>query len=746
MKKSELLSPAGSYESAIAAIQNGCDAIYLGGMRFGARAFAQNFDEVLLDKTIKYAHAYGVKVYITVNTLIREDELEACYEYIAMLYRLHADALIVQDLGILHYVRSHYPDFEVHSSTQMHTCNASALKVLKDLGVKRVVLPRETTIEEIKSWNQLGVELEVFVHGALCVSYSGQCLMSYMVGGRSGNRGECAQSCRMPYTLCDFTGNKEYSKPAYLLSLKDLNTIAHIDELQKANVASFKIEGRMKKSEYVGHITRMYRQAMDVSSYKVSEEDLQKAKVLFHRGYTDGFMYHKKGSDLYNPERPNHIGIKLGDVQFSKKDKIRVKLVEDLHQGDGVRILLKGEDYGFKVNRIYLDGLLVNGASKGSIVDIECHKMIPANSILLKTSDILIEKEIRSSYEGLNRKVAIDMNLYAAENLPLYLTVSDGIHEVSVTSSQEIEAATKRSASEEEVIDKLSKINNTIFKVRNMDVTIDGALFIPVKVINEVRREAIDKLYELRSTTFKRSENPYKETIVSSYKRESDISVKVRSEKQLLKALEFAVASIYVEDKDLYEKYKNESKVCLCGSRVHKDAYDEVCMISEVGGISLDHFEADTSLNICNSKSAYFLYLQGAKRICASLELSQPDVRALAMHLKEKYQIEGIMQSVVYGRSEVMVSQHCPINATLLDNNKKDCRLCRNHTFALKDKFNNKYPMKNDTDCRMRLFDFKIRDEISQIKENLKANVSCRLDFSFEDEKEVEMILKRVFS
>ena len=745
MKKSELLSPAGSYESAIAAIQNGCDAIYLGGMRFGARAFANNFDETMLTDIIKYAHSYGVKVYITVNTLIHEEELPAIYEYIDMLYKIHADALIIQDLGVLHYVRSNYPDFEVHSSTQMHTCNANALSNLKDLGVKRAVLPRETSIEEIKKWSDLGIELEVFVHGALCVSYSGQCLMSYMVGGRSGNRGECAQSCRLPYTLCDFYTNKEYGKTSYLLSLKDLNSISHIHELQNANISSFKIEGRMKKSEYVGHITSMYRKAMDLDAYVPSQEDLRKAKVLFHRGYTDGWMYHQKGSNLYNPYRPNHIGINLGTILSSRNGRIKVKLCEDLHQGDGVRILLNNEDYGFKVNRIYKNDLLVNGANKNEVIEIECHKNIKPNSPLLKTSDVLVEKEIRKTYENLLRKVKISVQLYASAYSPLYLTISDGNHSVTVYSEEEIQVANNKAATYEDVKNRLSKTNNTIFEVEHFDITLDENLFIPVKVLNELRRKALDELYALRANDINRKSVPYPKKTRKEKVFTTNISVKVRSEEQLLKVLEYPVSTIYVEDEDLYKTYKVNNNIQYVSSRVHKDAYDNAFMISEIGGLSKEQFESDTSLNICNSESAYFLYLQGANKICASWEMSQQQVREIARVLEQKYGISNIMQSVVYGRCEVMVSKHCPINACILDNDKENCKLCRHNTFALKDKFNNKYPMKNDQKCNMRLYDFKIRDDISQISENLRNGVSCRIDFSFENEKMVENILNRVF-
>lgn len=745
MKKNELLSPAGSYESAIAAIQNGCDAIYLGGTHFGARAFANNFTEQQIHEIVSYAHAYGVLVYITLNTLIHDHEYEQCIDYIKNLYELKIDALIIQDLGVLSYVRKNYPDFEVHSSTQTHICNKEAILFLKEEGVSRAVLAREVPIEEIKKLSILGIDLEVFVHGALCVSYSGQCLMSYMIGGRSGNRGECAQSCRMPYTLCNFNTKQAYGDSGYLLSLKDLNTLAHVKELKEAGISSFKIEGRMKKSEYVGYITHLYRCAMDDENFQLDNSQLEKAKLLFHRGYTDGFLYSQKGSNLYNPFRPNHLGISLGKVLSSNADKIKVQLENTLYQGDGVRILQEKEDFGFKVNRIFLNGLLVNHANQGSIVEIECYENAKKGSMVLKTSDPKLEKEIRNDYEKIKRRISIQMNLEAYENEKLKLSISDEKETIIVYSEVLLERAKTQELNKADIEEKLRKVKETIFEIKSLDIEVKGNPFIPVKILNELRRDALQKLYERRCNAHHRTLIPYQEKELTPMYKDVNISVKVINEEQLLYAIERGISSIYLEDRDLFNKYRENTQILLCSNRVEKQGYHDVSVIQDIGGIyACSNYITDTSLNVTNAHSAAFLVSKGAKLVCASWEMDSESILNMSHQLKQEYQLEGILQVIVYGRCEVMVSEHCPINAHLSDNDKHNCTICRKQTYALKDKFNNEYPMNNDNQCRMHLYDCKIRDDIEKIPMYLKHKVAPRFNFTFESVDEMKKILDKV--
>lgn len=745
MEKMELLSPAGSYESAIAAIQNGCDALYMAGTRFSARAFADNFDNDKLREIILYAHAYGVKIYITLNTLIHDDEWEDCIAYIDILYHLNVDALIIQDLGILSYVRSHYADFEVHASTQMHIVNENAILFLKKLGVKRAVLAREVKLEEIKTFAKLGVELEVFAHGALCVAYSGQCLMSSMIGGRSGNRGACAQTCRMPYTLCDYDSLKEYGETAYLLSMKDLNTLAQLDKLAAANVTSLKIEGRMKKSEYVGYITSLYRKKLDDMHYQISAQELKTAQILFHRGYSEGLLMSQLGSHLVNATRPNHMGILIGEILSYHNGKAQVLLSDTLHQGDGIRILGKEEDHGFIVNRLYVQGLLVNQAKAKMMIEIECHKKVYKGSLIVKTSDPLLEKQIRSTYLHTNRVIYIKMKLTAANEKPLCLQVSDETNNISVCSDVKLTKAKQHPATKEDIIKQLNKVNNTIFAIQQIDIKLEDNLFIPVKMINQLRRDALDKLYEKRSLACFRKSIPYQLPNLSILSKPViELNAKVLHEEGLLACLD-EVDYVYVSDRLLYQKYSSNPKVKLCSNRVEKGNYKDVTMIEDIGGIfALDKFEADASLNVYNAYTMQFLQHYNASLITLSHELNVKDIQNLMekYHAIEKHPCA--VQYVAYGRVEVMVSEHCPINFVLLDNDKKHCQLCRNKNFALKDKFNNYFPMHNEQDCRMHLYDYKISDHIHDIGRVLATGVNAiRLDFTFETQSEIIQIIKK---
>ncbi|NMA57295.1 peptidase U32 family protein, partial [Clostridium cochlearium] len=262
MKKVELLAPAGSIDSLYAAVQSGADAVYLGGSKFSARAYASNFNEEIMRKAVDYCHIYGVKVYVTVNILLKEKELKEALEYIRYLYNIGVDALIIQDTGLFYLIKKYFPDFEIHASTQMTIHNIQGAKLLQEVGFERIVLARELSIEEIRNIsNNLKVETEVFVHGALCICYSGQCLMSSLIGGRSGNRGRCAQPCRLPYTIVNNKNNEK--KSGYLLSPKDVCTIENVEDFILSGAHSFKIEGRMKRPEYVAGVVKSYREVID---------------------------------------------------------------------------------------------------------------------------------------------------------------------------------------------------------------------------------------------------------------------------------------------------------------------------------------------------------------------------------------------------------------------------------------------------------------------------------------------------
>lgn len=354
----ELLAPVGHHEGLLAAVKNGADAIYVGGASFGARKEAAFSHEELV-KVINFSHLHNVKVYVTVNTTIFDQELEALKEYIHFLYLNDVDAIIVQDLGVAHLVKQLYPDFELHFSTQMTLHNTKGVEFAKRFGADRVVVARENTLEEIKAMKEaVDIDLEVFVHGALCVCYSGQCLMSSMIGARSGNRGACAQTCRLPYELVDLSTGEtlDSSVGDFLLSPKDLKTIDEIGTLIDAGVTSFKIEGRLKKPEYVATVVKAYREAIDqyVATRKVqiSKQMHQDMEQIFSRGFTKGYLFGERGASLMSAKRPNHKGILIGEVMSVKGKRATIDLKSPLEVGDGLRFVsLNQKDQGLQVQK-----------------------------------------------------------------------------------------------------------------------------------------------------------------------------------------------------------------------------------------------------------------------------------------------------------------------------------------------------------------------------------------------------------
>ena len=342
-KKIEILAPAGSYESFKAAVAAGADAVYAGGPRFGARAFADNFTDEQLLEAIDYAHLHGRKFYLTVNTLLKDEEMEMLHGYLEPLYRQGLDAVIVQDIGVLAFVRAHFPEMDIHASTQMTITNTEGALFLKEHGAVRVVPARELALEEVRDIaKRTGLELECFVHGALCYCYSGQCLLSSLIGGRSGNRGQCAQPCRLPYTV---NGKKEYA-----LSLKDICTLELIPEMVDAGIDSFKIEGRMKKPEYVALVTAMYRKYTDMylqngrKGFSVSARDIEMLMDIYNRGgFSQGYYKQHNGREMLSIGRPNHAGVPAVRVTAQRGREVSGEALTDIHKGD---ILELGDETG----------------------------------------------------------------------------------------------------------------------------------------------------------------------------------------------------------------------------------------------------------------------------------------------------------------------------------------------------------------------------------------------------------------
>ena len=758
MKKVELLAPAGSMEALMAAVQNGCDAIYLGGSVFGARAFASNFDKEEMVEAVAYAHTYGVRVYVTVNTLIYENEIPQVIAYIKELQDADVDALIIQDLGLFQLLHQRFPDLELHVSTQMHIHNPQGIKMLQEMGAARVVVPRETTIEEVAAYAALGVDLEVFVQGALCVSYSGQCLMSSLTLNRSGNRGACAQPCRMQYTLEENHHglHKEIkTKGDYLLSPKDLNTLAQVPSLIDAGVASFKIEGRMKRPEYVALMTRLYRQAIDAhlakKEFRVDQKMMHEMEKVFNRGFTSGHLYHQVGSALMNPLRPNHMGIRAGIIEQVTKDKMTVKLIEDLHQGDGVRILKDKEDEGFRVNRIYQNGLLVNGAKKGERIQLDKTGFVKKGSVLLKTSDTKQLLDLHQTFTIRNRSVhAKAIFTMRIDHHPTLTLMDDDGNKVIIESECITQKALKTPLSKERIEAQLAKSKDTPFDLVDIDLSAvceDGIM--PIKEVNRMRREGLEALQKKRQLRNGKRRFLEEEASPLELAPKQMVMIVVHTLAQYEACKQYGYTHIFVADEALYRRLKQQGEVVyLREERVKKDAYQEAeALIQENAGMANKTMVfGDTSLNITNSYSAYQAFRSNVSIVSLSLEHSYESCKEVVENFMRRYQVKGNFAKQIYGHVELMISEYCPIQANLKDDGKKNCGLCRGNTqYDLKDRKGHRYPIMTDMKCRMHLLSEEPIDEICAFSEYQAIGIQSPLViFTIEDAHQCKSVLEKL--
>ena len=653
MKKPELLAPAGNYEALVAAIQAGCDAVYLGGKHFGARAFSNNFTDEEVIEAIKLAHKYGVKVYVTCNTLIYEDEIPEFMAYIDFLHQNNVDAILIQDLGMLDLVRKTYPNLEIHASTQMHIHNLDGVELMEKLGLKRVVLARETPIETIKNIKTKSkMPIEVFVHGALCISYSGQCLMSYLNGGRSGNRGECAGTCRLPYSVN--VGNITLNKDGdYPLSTSDLNTLEYIGDLIDLGVDSLKIEGRMKSSTYVYLVVSIYREAIDsyinTGKVNINKNKLHDLMIMFNRGYTKGFIFNEDNNNFVNMKHSNHQGIKIGKVIDYKNHFATIRLTDDLYIGDGLRIVGSSE-LGVKVNEFFINYKLIKEAHKGDVISIETHAAVMIDDEVLKTSSEHIDNNINELIRENMRKVNIKCQVIAKVGNKLSIQVNDGIHQVTKESII-LDAASKMATSKEVIDEKINKLGDTVYSINELNIEMDDNVFVPLKIFNDLRRDVIEELDNLRIGTSNYKKNDYKIEL-SDYPKERNVNALVANI-NIYNKLDKSKYNVIYADEDIPETVRRIEPV----RSDYKDIKDGV-MISEIGALNcLKNVSSDTHLNIVNSYGVAFLHSLGVNKVTLSLELKYDQVRRLIRAYEERYSKHPNVEVVVYGRLEMMISK-----------------------------------------------------------------------------------------
>ena len=680
MKKPELLAPAGNMESMKAAINAGCDAIYLGGKSFGARSFAQNFSDEELIETIKYAHIRGVKIYVTVNTLIFENEVDEFMQYIDFLHRNNVDAIIIQDLGMMDLIRKTYPNLEIHASTQMHIHNLEGVKLAEKLGIKRTVLARETdinTIEKIKK--NTNIELEIFIHGALCVSYSGQCLMSYFMGSRSGNRGTCAQCCRMKY---DLLNNSVLNKNKYPLSTKDLCTIDNIGKLIDIGVDSLKIEGRMKRPEYVYIVTKLYRKAIDnyikYKDTKITKEDMLMLYKIFNREFTQGFLFNEDNNNFTNEFRPNHMGIKIGEVVKVNNNFVTIKLTDNVRLNDGIRII-GNEDIGFNLTKIYKDKKTVDKAYKNDLISIYVDSKVSTGSEVVKTTDKELMDEIDKALKT-NKKIDIDIVIKARLNKNLELIIKNSKNEIKVISDYVCENAIKNPMTKDSIKKQIDRLKETAYKLNNLEIDMDDNIFVDIKELNKIRREAIDLLNDKRCYKIEYKKCEYK-TEVNEY-NEKGLNVLINDSKSLKKIKDLNISNIYSD--------KKIDNTILRLPRVINE-YEEInepLLISEFGSLNkYKNFRTDSSFNVTNSYAVAFLNNLGSKIVTLSYENTFENIKQIIINYIKRYNKTPNLEVIVSSIPEVMITKY-----NILDKYNIDEAYLKNekgYKFLLKRKNNN---------------------------------------------------------
>lgn len=697
MNKVELLAPAGDFSCLKAAIEAGCDAVYIGGKLFGARAFSSNFTDDEIIKAINYAHLFGVKVYVTTNTLIYDKEVERFLEYISFLHKNNVDAVIIQDLGMLDLVRQTFPNLEVHASTQMHIHNLDGASFMEKLGVKRVVLARETSISKIKEIKEkTNIDIEIFIHGALCVSYSGQCLMSSLIGNRSGNRGTCAGSCRQSYSIVDENNNIILNNK-YPLSMKDLCSLENLKTLLDIGVTSLKIEGRMKSSSYVYTVVKLYRLAID-SYYKnnniyIDEKELYNLNKIFNREFTKGFLFDEENNKVINMKRPNHQGVEIGKVINYKNNVAMIKLNDEININDGLRIVGK-KDIGVNVNNFYINSKLVKTAKKGDIITIKVNDKVEKDDKVLLTLDSKLNEEINNIISSNQRKVLVKAKFIAKEDKQITFELTDFINKVVVISENKVTKVLNKPITKEEIKEKLNKIKDTVYKYESLDIEIDDNIFIPLNIINDLKRKAFEELNNKRlyKIPYKRCE--YKRN-VKSYPKEKLLNILILKDENidsLKKKYDYIYSSNNIDNTILLlprviDKYKeNYNKDVLVGDIGYFNKH-KVCII-------------DTSFNVVNSYTVAFLHSLGAERVTLSYELTKKQIEILINAYEERYKAHPNLELVVEGYEEVMISK---FSLNKYFNNDK---------LYLKDRFNNLYKIK-EKDNLMIIYNYKKRKDFN---------------------------------
>ncbi|AIQ38151.1 peptidase U32 [Paenibacillus sp. FSL R5-0345] len=750
----ELLAPAGDWDCMRAAVANGADAIFFGVEKFNARARANNFRMDELTEIMAFLHSYGVKGFLTFNILVFENELSDAKELIDACVDAGVDAVIVQDLGLVKMIREISPDFPIHGSTQMTITSPEAVEFTKPFSLERVVLGRENNLKQIKTiGEQARLPMEVFVHGALCVSYSGQCLTSEMWGGRSANRGECAQACRLPYDLMVDGEVKPMGDVTYLLSPKDLAAIDLMPELIEAGVTSFKIEGRLKSPEYVANVVSKYRKAIDRyfdgDLSKPSKEEVRELQQSFSRGFTHGFLDGTNNKKLVDGTFPKSRGVYLGTVEQILRDGVVCRIHAPLKRGDGI-VFDAGDptkkEEGGRVYDLRRKGVKLEGeAGEGWIVDIVAGRndvdlrRLNVGDRIWKTNDPALDKALRQTYETEKPyrvfPVHVRVQGCVGEKLTTWWTDVQKNVTVRVDSELALEAAQKRPMDAALLEEQFGRLGGTVFQLDALESHLQGDVIVPMRELNSIRRQAVELLAGERPKPpvyVKRAIEVYGDAtrrgVAPQRAGEAELTALCRSLPQVQAALEAGVRNIYA-DFEFIKQFPAAvdavraagASIALATPRIHmpgENGYHanilrlqpDAVLVRNTGALYYylrrrqeqpdavhPRLIGDFSLNIANHKAVDLFLEAGCDMVTPSYDLNIQQMVDLLEHSDTSR-----MEIVIHQHLPMFHTEHC-VYCTFMSEGTDytNCgRPCEEHRASLQDRIGMSHPVRVDEGCR----------------------------------------------
>jgi putative protease len=753
--KPELLAPAGDRACLLAAVENGADAVYFGLPRHNARARATNFDGAELPGVMALLHRRGVRGYVTLNTLVFPRELPDLEATVRQVTEAGVDAVIIQDLGLARLIRAVTPDLEIHASTQMSVTSEEGVRLARELGCSRVILARELSLQEVARVRQAAeLPVEVFVHGALCVAYSGQCLTSEALGGRSANRGECAQACRMPYEIVCDGELQDLGNVQYLLSPQDLAAYDLLPELIDIGVASLKIEGRLKSPEYVANITRHYRRALDDAwegrPVAFTPRDVREMELSFSRGFSHGFLDGNNHKNLVRGDYAKKRGIFVGRVSAVTRDGLRLDLAAPVKSGDG--LVLDADDatglpeQGGRVYEVARPGRREpepEGLSAGPAelrfgrADVDLHQVRPGQRVW-KTDDPELTRRLRKTFEGPpQRTVAVDVRAIAAVGDPLALEGRTATgYQARVECDSPLTRAERLPATEDMVREQLDRLGGTAYHLGELSVVLDGEPMVPKSLLNALRRDLVSQLDEAAATAPQRAIASglvlpgLKARLDEALAREApadgppELLALCRTTPQVEAAVAAGVRTVYADYQDI-KKYaqavaaarRGSATIFLATPRIEKPAEANIfrflarqgadgLLVRNAGGLAFCAendvpFVADFSLNAANELTVELLKARGALRVTASYDLNADQLFDLLAAVPKDW-----LEVVVHQQIPMFHMEHCVFCAFLSPGtDATNCgRPCDRHDVKLRDRTGVDHPLKADVGCRNTLF------------------------------------------